>query len=150
MASHEPFEHMQHKFWSKEGSVIKLAVWLPTIKSQKSTWFRCVQVKCNTLLESSQGELQLWFRSRPDPSSRREVMSAQGFESPNRDSFGTPLWESQEKEPFGCKCGEELQIILYGGRWWFPRVRAMVSLVSQVSPRSPMACPNTESVQNEF
>jgi hypothetical protein len=29
----------------------------------------------------------------------------------------------------------------------FPRVRAVVS---QVSPRSPMACPNTENVQNEF
>jgi len=74
-------------------------------------------------------------------------MSAQSFESPNRDNFGTPLWESQEKKPFGCKCDEELQRILYGGRWWLPRVRAMVS---QVSPRSPVACPNTESVQNEF
>jgi len=29
----------------------------------------------------------------------------------------------------------------------FPRVRAMVS---QVSSRSPVACPNTESVQNEL
>ncbi len=29
----------------------------------------------------------------------------------------------------------------------FPRVQAVVS---QVSPRSPMACPNIESVQNEF
>ncbi len=23
----------------------------------------------------------------------------------NWDSFGTPLWESREKVPFGCKCG---------------------------------------------
>jgi len=29
----------------------------------------------------------------------------------------------------------------------FPRVRAVVS---KVSPRSPMACPNTKRVQNEF
>jgi hypothetical protein len=47
-------------------------------------------------------------------------MSAQSPESPNQDSFGTPLWESREKEPFGCKCDEELQRILYGVRWWFP------------------------------
>jgi len=47
-------------------------------------------------------------------------MGTQSFESPNRDSFETPLWESQEKEPFGCKCDRELQRILYGGRWWFP------------------------------
>jgi hypothetical protein len=33
-----------------------------------------------------------------------------------RDSFGTPTWESREKEPFGCSLGGELQRILYGGR----------------------------------
>jgi len=43
-------------------------------------------------------------------------MNAQSPWSPNRDSFGTPLWESREKEPFGCKCSIELQRILYGGR----------------------------------
>jgi hypothetical protein len=47
-------------------------------------------------------------------------MSTQIPGSSNRDSFGISLWESQEKEPFGCKCGEELQIILYGERWWLP------------------------------
>jgi len=47
-------------------------------------------------------------------------MSIQSLESSNQNSFGTPLWESQEKEPFGCKCGGELQRILYGGRWWLP------------------------------
>jgi hypothetical protein len=47
-------------------------------------------------------------------------MNAQSPESPNHDSFGTPLWESREKVPFGCKCGEETQRILYGGRWWLP------------------------------
>ncbi len=34
-----------------------------------------------------------------------------------------------------------MQRILYGGRWWFPRVWAMVSIVS---PGSPMACPSTK------
>jgi hypothetical protein len=47
-------------------------------------------------------------------------MNAQSPESPNRDNFRTPLWEYREKEPFGCKCGGELQRILYGGRWWLP------------------------------
>jgi hypothetical protein len=120
MASHEPFGHMQHKLWLKEGPGVKLVVWLPTTKSQESTWFRCVQVKWDTPLKSFEGELQLWFRPRPDPSSGRGVMNVQSPRSPNRDSFGTPLWESQEKEPFGCKCGGELQRILYGGRWWLP------------------------------
>jgi hypothetical protein len=63
-------------------------------------------------LKSSRRELQLWFKLRPDPSSGREVMDAQNLESPNRDNFGTPPWESREKEPFGCSLRAELQRIL--------------------------------------
>jgi hypothetical protein len=37
-----------------------------------------------------------------------------------RDNFGTPTWESWEKEPFGCSPCGALQRILYGGRWWLP------------------------------
>jgi hypothetical protein len=37
-----------------------------------------------------------------------------------RDNFGTPTWESREKEPFGCSLGGVAQRILYGGRWWLP------------------------------
>jgi len=122
MASHEPFGHLQHKLWSKEGPRVKLAVWLLTTKNRESIRSRCVQVKCDTPLESSRGELQLWFRSRLDLSSGREVMSAQSPGSPNQDSFGTPLRESREKKPFGCKCGGELHRILYGGRWWLPPI----------------------------
>jgi hypothetical protein len=37
-----------------------------------------------------------------------------------RDNFGTPTWESREKEPFGCSPQNVAQRILYGGRWWLP------------------------------
>ncbi len=37
-----------------------------------------------------------------------------------RDNFGTPTWESREKEPFGCSLRGALQRILYGGKRWFP------------------------------
>jgi hypothetical protein len=36
-------------------------------------------------------------------------MNAQSPGSPNRDSFGTPAWESREKEPFGYSLRAELQ-----------------------------------------
>jgi len=138
MASHEPFGYLQHKLWSKEGPGVKLAIWLPTTKSRESTRFPCVQVKCDILLESFRGELQLWFRPHLDPSLGREVMSVQNPGSPNRDSFGIPLWESREKKPFGCKCGGELQKVLYGGRWWLPpsvgRGESSESKVAQGSP----------------
>jgi hypothetical protein len=71
-------------------------------------------------LENSQRELQYWFKPRPDPRLGQEVMMAQSPGSPNRDSFGTPLWESRDKEPLGCGRGRVTQRILYGGRWWLP------------------------------
>jgi hypothetical protein len=71
-------------------------------------------------MESSQRDLQVCFRPCPNQRSGREVMNAQSPESPNQDSFETPLWESREKVSFGCKCGRETQRILYGGRWWLP------------------------------
>ncbi len=79
-----------------------------------------MQVKCDIPLESSQGGLQVCFKPRPNQRLERKVMNAQSLESPNRDSFETSLWESREKVPFGCKCGGEMQRILYEGRWWLP------------------------------
>jgi hypothetical protein len=120
MASHEPFGHIQHKLWLKEGPGTKLVVWLPTTKSRESTRSWCVQVEWDTPLENSQGDLQVCFRSRPNQRSEREVMNTQSPWSLNRDNFETPFWESWEKVSFGCKCDGEAQKMLYGGRWWLP------------------------------
>jgi len=62
-------------------------------------------------------------------------MNAQSPESSNRDNFRTPIWESLEKVPFGCKCGSETQRILYGGRCWLP-----LSLSHGESSESSVAC----------
>jgi hypothetical protein len=94
--------------------------WQFDSKSRESTQIRCQYVECNTTLESSRGEIQVWFRPCLDQRSRWEVMFAQSPGSPNRDSFGTPLWESRDKKPFGCGCRGQTQRILYGGRWWLP------------------------------
>jgi hypothetical protein len=104
MASYEPFEHMQHKLWSKEGPGVKLVVWLQTTKIRESTRLWCVQVKCNTPLERSWGELQVCFRPHPNRRSELGVMGSQSPRSPNRDNFETPPWESQDKKPFECRC----------------------------------------------
>jgi hypothetical protein len=75
------------------------------------------------------------------------IMSVQSPGSLNRDSFETPLWESREKEPFGCKSRGELQKILYGGRWWFP---PSPGRGESSESKLPVACPNAKKVQNEF
>jgi hypothetical protein len=81
-------------------------------KGQESTSSRRLQQECDTALESSRQELQVWFKARPDLSLGREVMNAQSPGSPNRDNFRTLPWESREKEPFGCSLRAELQRIL--------------------------------------
>jgi hypothetical protein len=47
-------------------------------------------------------------------------MNAQSPGNPNWNNFGTPLWESRDKEPFGRGRNGAMQRILYGGRWWLP------------------------------
>jgi len=99
MASHEPFEHLQHKLWQKEGSRVKLLVWLPTTKSQELTQPWGVQVECDTPLESFQGELQVCFRPHPNRRFEQRVMNSQSPDSPNQDNFRTsPPWESRDKK----------------------------------------------------
>jgi hypothetical protein len=120
MASYESFGHLQPKLWAKEGPGVKLAVWLPTTKSRESTRSRRELGECNTALKSSRRELQHWFRPHPDRRSGREATTAQSAGSPNQDSFGTSLWEFQDKKPFGCSLCRVTQSILYGGRWWLP------------------------------
>jgi hypothetical protein len=93
--------------------------------------------ECNMDLESPRGKLQLWFGPRSNRILQSGNMSSQSPRTPTRDSFGTPPWESGEKEPFECSLGGEY---IWGkvvaspesGPWWVKCVKVLV------------ACPNTE------
>jgi hypothetical protein len=125
MDSHDPFGHLQHKLWPKERLGVKLPVWFPTTESQESTQFPCVQVACNTSLESSRRGLQLWFRPCPNRRSTPEVIVPQSCETPSFGDFGTPIWESRDKNPFGCHSAG-VEYTIWGkvvaspesGPWW--------------------------------
>jgi hypothetical protein len=101
----------------KRKSKIKLAVWLPTTKSRESAQPWCVQVECDTPLKSFHQELRVFLRPHPNRRFEQRVIIPQSGRSLNRDTFGTLLWESRDKKPFGCRCCGEAQKILYGGRW---------------------------------
>ncbi len=96
------------------------SVWFLTTKSRESTSSWRIQKECNMELESSWRELQFWFKPRSNRKLQSGDMNSQSPGTPTWDNFKTPPWESQEKEPFGCSFGGELQIILHGGRWWLP------------------------------
>jgi hypothetical protein len=129
MASHWPFEHLQPKLWAKEGPGVKLAIWLLTTKSRESTSSRRRLEECDTALESSWRELRLWFKTRPDPSSRRGVMAAQSSGSPagivSGLHFGSPN-KMCHLDVASATSHKEYYVGEGGG---FPRVRAVVSLV---------------------
>jgi hypothetical protein len=82
MPSHWQFGHPQPKLWAKEGPGVKLAVWLPTTKSRELTCSRSPIQVCDMALERSRRGLQLWFRSRRDPTLQSGVMEVQSFGSP--------------------------------------------------------------------
>jgi len=62
MGSHDPFGYLKHKLRPKEGSTVKLSIWLPTTKSQKSLRIPCVQVAWHIPLKSFQRGLKFYFR----------------------------------------------------------------------------------------
>ncbi len=93
-------------------------------------------------LESSQGELQVCFKPRPDWRFEQRVMTLWSPKSPNWDNFEITPWESGDKEPFGCGYGGVTHRILYGGRWWLSPSPGHGELSESVLP---MACPNTKS-----
>jgi hypothetical protein len=107
-----PFGHLQHELWPKKRPGVKLAVWLPTTKCRESTQLLCVQVACNTPLESSWRELELCFRPHPEKKNHLDVALA-----------------------------EKCKICYMGEGGGFPRVRAVVSLVS---PKLLVVCPSTK------
>jgi hypothetical protein len=140
MASHWSFEHMQPKLWEKEGSGVKLAIWLPTTKSRESTSSRHPIRKYDMALEKSRRGLQLWLRPRCDRTLQSIVMAVQNFRSPTGTisglHFGSPKklchWDVASivscKEYYMGEGGGFLE----SGSWWV--------LCVQV----PVACPNTQ------
>jgi hypothetical protein len=95
-------------------------------------------------LKSSQRELQDFFRPYSNWRSEQEVENAQSPGSLTRDNFGTPLWESRDKETFGRGGGGVMQRILYGGRWWLPpspgRGESSESKVARGLSQTPKGC----------
>jgi hypothetical protein len=87
MGSHDPFGHLKHKLWPKEGLVVELPIWLSIIKSQESTRFPCVQIVCDIPLESSWRKLQLCLRLHFNQKFARKVMRPQNRKNPNFGNF---------------------------------------------------------------
>jgi hypothetical protein len=89
---HNPFGHLKHKLGPKERPRVKLAISLPTTKSQESPQFPCMQVTCNIPFKSSWWGLQLCFKPYLNWRSTCKLMGPQNHKNLNCENFETPTW----------------------------------------------------------
>jgi len=141
LASHDPFGHLQHKLWQKEGLGVKLSVWLPTLKvgnRPDPSVCRWSAIHCwKALNESYKFALdlisirglskELWTHKVPEV--QTETVSGLLLGSPGTKSHSDVGAAKQRREYY---MGE-------GGG--FPRIQVVVSLVSL---ELPVACPSTK------
>jgi hypothetical protein len=120
MALHCSFGHLQPKLWAKEGPGVKLAVWLPTTKSQESTSSRDPILECNKVLERSRWGLQLRFRPRCDRTLQSGVMSSQSLGTPTRTISGLHFGSPKKKSHLDVASAASHKEYYMGGRWWLP------------------------------
>jgi len=90
MGLHDPFGHLKHKLWPKEGLVVKLPIWFPITKSWESPWLPCMQVACNIPLNFFWQGLQLCFRPHLNWRFAYKVMGPQSCGNLNFGKF----WDS--------------------------------------------------------
>jgi len=148
MGFHDPFGYLKHKLWPKEGSGIKLAIWLPTTKNQELPWFPYVHVVCHIPLETSWWKLQLCFRSHLNWRSTHKVICLQICGSPNFGNFETTTWESWTKCHLGAGHVARHRVYYKGegsgfpksGLWWVLWVHVSPWLVC--APKGRKLCTN--------
>jgi hypothetical protein len=131
MASHWSFGHLQPKLWAKEGSGVKLAIWLPTTKSQESTSSQHPIWECNMALKRSRWELQLWFRLCHDRTLQLGVTGSQSSGSPTLTISGLHFRSPKNLCHLDVASTASYREYYMGEGGGFPRVRAVVNLVCQ-------------------
>jgi hypothetical protein len=144
MGSHDSFGHFKHKLWRKKGSWIKLAIWLPPTKSQKSPRFPCVQLACDILLKISRWGLQLCFKPHFNRRSAHKIMCPQSVGILTLRISKLPFRSPKTKWHLGASLMAMHKKYYKEEGDGFPQVRAVVSLVS---PCLPMVRPCTKNTQ---
>jgi hypothetical protein len=143
MGSYHPFGHLKHELWPKEGLKVKLAIWLPTNKSQESTQFPCMQMAYDISLKSSRQGLQLCFRPHLNQRSTRKIMGPQSRESPNFGNFVLRqndiwMWASWRGTKYTIK--GKVVVSPKSGPWWVLWVRVCMWLI--LTPKVLKLCTN--------
>jgi hypothetical protein len=134
MGLHDPFGHLKHKLWPKEGSGVKLTIWFPTTKSRESPRFPCVQVAYHISFESSRWGLQFCFRPHLNRRSTDKVMGPKLMGVSTLGISRLPLGSPRTKCHLDVGPMVSQKVYYKGEGGGFPQVLAIVSLVSSNFP----------------
>jgi hypothetical protein len=143
MGLHCPFGHLKHKLLPKEGSRVKLAIWLPTTKSWEN-WldFRA----CRWHATYSWKALDEGYNFALDLISigglHAKLWCPKILGVPILAILGLPLGSLKTKCHFDVSLVGNHRVYYKGEGGAFPQVRVVVSLVS---PSLPVARPSTKS-----
>jgi len=128
---HNPFKHLKHKLWPKEGPAVKLTIWLRTTKSRESPRFPYMQVACNIPLKSSWWGLQLCLKLHLNQRFSHKVMGPQSHKSPNFRNFGGI---SRQNDIWVLVPWLGTKYIVRGEGGGFPQVQIVAGLMNLCSP----------------
>jgi len=147
MGSYGPFGHLQHKLWQKERSEVKLAIWLPTTKSQESTRTGACKWSATHHWRALEESYKFALNFIPIGSLSKKLWSCKVLRVQTGTISGLLLGSLGKKNHLDVGVTERHKVYYMGEGDGFPWVWAMVSLVS---PKLPVACPNTKAKKISF
>jgi hypothetical protein len=142
MGSHDPFGHFKHKLWPKERSEVKLAIWLPTTKSQESPWFLMFKWRATYHWKSLDEGYNFAFDLISIRDVHKKLWAPKIAWVPTLGTSG--LGSLETKWHLGVGPVAKHKIYYKGEGGGFLQVRVVVSLVN---PCLPMAHPCTKVFQ---
>jgi hypothetical protein len=137
MGSHDSFGHLKHKLWPKERLGVKLAIWLPTIKSRESTRFPCAQVACDIPLESSDKGYNFASYFISIRTLHAKLWAPKVARVPTLAILGLSLGSPKIKCHLDVGLVKKHKVYYKGEDGGFPQVQVVMNLVSLVSPSCP-------------
>jgi hypothetical protein len=147
MGLHDPFEHLKHKLWPKERSGVKLTIWFPTTKSRESLRFPCVQVACYIPLQNLNEGYNFSSNLISIGGLHTKLWAPKIAGIPTLGISGFPVGRPRTKRFLGASPVARHRVYYKGEGGGFPQVRAVVSLVSLVSPWLPVVRPCSKVLQ---
>jgi hypothetical protein len=141
MGSHDPFGHLQHKLWQKETLGVKIDNLTPDHKKLgiNRTFMRAGGMQ--HVIGRFRRKLQLCFRPHLNRRSEYEIIAHKVAGVLTLAISGLPFGSPGTKSHLDVGLAERCRVYYMGESGGFPRVWAVVSLVSS---KSPVAYPSTK------